>query len=484
MTVCGADMAMDHAIVPDALALDRSTVRSFDANDYLHVETSNISKANVCPYLGSEIPGAESLGLDPRKLYQLFRDPAEIEKAIATFNNLPILSQHIPVMAKKPPKEAIVGTTGTDAEFKAPYLRNSLTIWDAAAIKGIESEERRELSCGYRYDVDMTPGNYNGVRYDGVMRNLRGNHVALVPDGRAGNDVVVGDQKIPLIVKDLDVMKVRLSRKAAALKGALSVYLAPKLAQDAKLDFNAILKDVTAENYTAQKPEILARAKAATANKLAQDATVDDLTLLLDKLDNQDPATADDEAPPNLVKDDDDITEDAPDFEAVKAAFKGKMKPEDHAKLCEMLGGTPMAGDEEDEAAKKAVAEKAKKEASAKEKPIDKQAMDTAIAASVTAATNATIARLNAVREAEQIVRPFIGELAMAQDSADAVYRLALDSLKVEHKEIKETAALKALVQMHPKPGAAKQPARIAQDASVGAEFDKRFPEIATVRTI
>ena len=42
----------------------------------------------------------------------------------------------------------------------------------AATIAGIESEEQRELSCGYRYTADMSPGTYRGQRYDGVMRQI------------------------------------------------------------------------------------------------------------------------------------------------------------------------------------------------------------------------------------------------------------------------------------------------------------------------
>ncbi len=43
----------------------------------------------------------------------------------------------------------------------------------------------------------MTPGTYAGVRYDGVMRDIAANHVALVRKGRAGPDVVVGDSALP-----------------------------------------------------------------------------------------------------------------------------------------------------------------------------------------------------------------------------------------------------------------------------------------------
>ena len=53
----------------------------------------------------------------------------------------------------------------------------------------------KELSCAYRYDPDFTQGTYDGQRYDFVMRNIRGNHVALVEEGRAGPDVVVADKQ-------------------------------------------------------------------------------------------------------------------------------------------------------------------------------------------------------------------------------------------------------------------------------------------------
>lgn len=50
------------------LAMDRATVRRRDVNGYMHVEVSNISKANVCPYYGSEIPGRQEMGLQADRL--------------------------------------------------------------------------------------------------------------------------------------------------------------------------------------------------------------------------------------------------------------------------------------------------------------------------------------------------------------------------------------------------------------------------------
>jgi hypothetical protein len=44
-----------------------------------------------------------------------------------------------------------------------------------------------EVSCGYHCDVDETPGEFEGQRYDRVQRNIRYNHVAVVERGRAGD---------------------------------------------------------------------------------------------------------------------------------------------------------------------------------------------------------------------------------------------------------------------------------------------------------
>lgn len=176
----------------DALALDAGA-RSYDQDGRLHVRVSHVSKACVNPYRGREIPGAEALGLDLDKVYQLLRDPEELARSVPTWNGLPLLIKHTPVSADDPQRDAVVGSLGTDASFRPPYLDNSLTVWDGEAIAGVESGQQRQLSGGYHYRADMTPGTWRGQAYDGVMRDIRGNHVALVEAGRAGNDVLVMD---------------------------------------------------------------------------------------------------------------------------------------------------------------------------------------------------------------------------------------------------------------------------------------------------
>lgn len=226
-----------------SLAQDRS-LRSYDQDGRLHVESSNISKATVNPYYGGEIPNYRQLGLEPKKVYYLLRDPEELEKAAPTFNNLPLLNKHIPVSADEPQKEVIAGTTGSDTVFEDGYLKCSLAVWDAEAIAGIESGEQVELSSAYRYTADMTAGEFEGRHYDGVMRDIVGNHVALVDVGRAGRDVVVSDAD-PF--HERKTMKLK-----AGAKARIQAAVQPLLAQDAELSPDELLQVIGSLNNEVQ----------------------------------------------------------------------------------------------------------------------------------------------------------------------------------------------------------------------------------------
>ncbi len=178
------------------------SARSVDANGFLHVASSHITKATVNPYYGREIPGSEKLGLDPERIYYGFRDPEELRKSLPTWEGLPLHIEHHPDSADDPETLTRVGAVGK-AVWNAPYIDAPLTVWNGEAIEAIEDGSFRELSCAYRYEPDFTPGVHEGVEYDFIMRNIRGNHVALVEEGRAGPDVVVADAALKM-GKDAD----------------------------------------------------------------------------------------------------------------------------------------------------------------------------------------------------------------------------------------------------------------------------------------
>jgi hypothetical protein len=140
-----------------------ASARSIDLDGRLRVALTPVSKATVSEYLGSEIPGATELGLDPQATYAMFRPPAELRKAASTMNGVPVLSQHVPMNATTFDPAAVVGACLDDAVFEPPYLRCSIIVWDGAAIKGIEDGSARELSAGYAYMPEMRPGVFETV---------------------------------------------------------------------------------------------------------------------------------------------------------------------------------------------------------------------------------------------------------------------------------------------------------------------------------
>lgn len=379
--------------ITESLAFDRASVRSFDGNGRLQVKLSNISKANVCPYFGREIPGAEKLGLEPDKIYQLWRHPDELKKAAATFNNIPLLSIHTPDFPGDPPREYRVGVTHSNADFDGTYLTNGLSVWDDSAIAGIETEEQEELSSSYQYVADMTPGvTPNGEPYDGIMRDIIGNHVALVERGRAGSDVLVADSLPP----ELNHMR---KHKVAAIRATLK----PLLAQDADLEAE-VRKALLALDEAEKEDE--------KENKPADDED-------------------DDEKDKKKTADDEDDEED-----------KDKKKT---------------AEDEDDE----------------EDDKVSKTAMDSAIRLAADSATKKAAENFRKIREAEQVVRPLIGDV-VAMDSAEDVYRTALEQSGVDIAGV-HPSAYPAMVKMAISQKENSRPV-IAQDSASVSEFENAFP--------
>ena len=65
------------------------------------------------------------------------------------------------------------------------YVRAKIVIHDVKSA--LEDNHTRELSLGYSRDLEMTSGVWHGHPYDGIQRNIRINHLAIVEDARAGS---------------------------------------------------------------------------------------------------------------------------------------------------------------------------------------------------------------------------------------------------------------------------------------------------------
>lgn len=369
---------------PNAVAFDKESARSYDDNNHLIVNSTIITKAAVNPYYGSEIPDYERLGLDPNKVYNMLRDPEELKKGMHTLGEKQLLLKHIFVSAEDPQKESIAGTIGSNLEMVGDDVKGSLTVWDREAINLIESGKLAELSASYFYDPVMQSGTFKGQPYDGIMTNIRGNHVALVERGRIGPDALIADALPKLMEFN---MKLKKGALAKVNTGAMAIFKKKGIAMDADLTPEEIkeLVNVVAENI---------------------EHTVED-TEEAEKL-----VGAEDEEDEKEVAEDTDETETA---------------------------------DDEDEA------EKAEPE-------VKKAAMDAAIKT----AEDSAVARVTALFEAREMVKPLVGVVAM--DSAEAVFKHALDKSGVDTKGV-HSSAYKSMVGLVIKQKAQPQ-AKTAMDAA------------------
>lgn len=138
--------------------------------------------------------GVFTYRLPDGKLRRELRLPEEVFKAdtMQSFALVPVTDEHPPAFldatnTKEYARGSVAGTLRQDGQFVA----GEMLVTDADLIAKLEGGKAREISCGYTCDLEESPGELNGERYDAIQRNIRGNHVAIVERGRAGPEARV-----------------------------------------------------------------------------------------------------------------------------------------------------------------------------------------------------------------------------------------------------------------------------------------------------
>lgn len=123
-----------------------------------------------------------------------YRPPDEVSRpeSLATLRDAPVTNLHHGLVTPGNFRKTAIGNLSGEARMDGQMIVGTLAIQDERAIRMIEAGERREVSLGYRCELDRTPGTTpEGERYDAVQRNIVYNHVALVPRGRGGREVAL-----------------------------------------------------------------------------------------------------------------------------------------------------------------------------------------------------------------------------------------------------------------------------------------------------
>ena len=175
-----------------------------DVNGFWLIPDNPMTKIGVFPYLGRQI----SAELEPDRIYQVLRPKEELTRpeTLESLKLIPLINDHTMIGTQagmKPAEEVgVEGTTGTNVKVSGRLLTNDLKCY-TENIKELISSGKKDLSMGYRCRYELTSGEFEGVHYDAIQRDIIFNHIALVDEGRMGSDVRVMDSFTFDSIRDL-----------------------------------------------------------------------------------------------------------------------------------------------------------------------------------------------------------------------------------------------------------------------------------------
>ena len=122
-----------------------------------------------------------------------YRPESEVAspESLASFAGKAITLEHPTVLLDSSnTKDYQIGFSGTEVVYDNGFVRAVMTITDEEAIKRIMRGDAKEVSAGYRVNYEASPGvTDSGENYDGIQKEISGNHIAVVHRGRAGPQV-------------------------------------------------------------------------------------------------------------------------------------------------------------------------------------------------------------------------------------------------------------------------------------------------------
>ena len=224
---------------------------------------------------GSQDYLAQEIGLPERygEVIKMHRPEEEVFalETLASFEGKPVVDGH-PTDDVRPDNWSAYtkGTctnvrrgTGADAD----KIVADLIIYDAIMQSEIEAG-KRDVSCGYEYVKEITESG------EFIQRNIRGNHVAIVDNGRAGKAVRIRDE-------DTTIQKG--SRKMKNTKQSLKGKILSAFARDAEPEEVADAMELMAE--ASKEPEAPAAPPESEAKDEGENEALTQIMALLQSLD-------------------------------------------------------------------------------------------------------------------------------------------------------------------------------------------------------
>lgn len=199
---------------------------------YLLCMNVPVARTGTQEYLPEEL-GLGAAG--PPGLIPVLRPETEVfsPETVASFEGMPVTDGHPPdgvdVSNIRALQKGHAHNVRRGAGGESDLLLADLIITDPVLIDEILTGNRREISCGYTYELSEENGRY-------VQRRIRGNHVAVVDAGRAGPRVCIKDHEPPLPAYARGSRRPGTTeRRAHTMKKSLSRILA-RMAKDGDVE--------------------------------------------------------------------------------------------------------------------------------------------------------------------------------------------------------------------------------------------------------
>ena len=172
-------------------------------------------------------------------------------ESLASFAGKAITLEHPPVLLDSAnTKDYQIGFSGTEVVYDNGFVRAVMTITDQDAIERIMRGDAKEVSAGYRVNYEANAGvTDSGENYDGIQKEISGNHIAVVRRGRAGPQVKLHldrlDAADPSLFTPIEdpSMTAKVNFDGAEFEVTESVALAvTKEREDAKMSYEGMKK--------------------------------------------------------------------------------------------------------------------------------------------------------------------------------------------------------------------------------------------------
>jgi len=178
-------------------ANDRFTLTARDVTpEGFLMAPGNMARTGIQEYRAYEL-GLDADGVDPMKVIRLYRSPQEVfsPDSLRSFENKPITIEHPANGVDASNWAELAKGEVRDIKADGDFMKGTLIIKSKDAIDAIASG-KVELSNGYIFELDWTKGNDpTGRAYDGLQKNIRGNHVAIVDSARCGAACRISDSQ-------------------------------------------------------------------------------------------------------------------------------------------------------------------------------------------------------------------------------------------------------------------------------------------------